>query len=93
MRMTNNVLYHLDTEVNMLNFLTHNRAKIMYAVRHRLGTLYSFDVDNYVDIVEILKKKQFKALEDGHFDKNIIFTILEILSENVIQKNKMIISN
>lgn len=75
----------LELEIKMLHFIIHNRAKIMYAVRHRLGVLYNFDVNKYVDIVEYLKRKKFRQLDlyETDYDKKMIFTILEIMVSNI----------
>lgn len=81
----------LNIEIKMLHFLIHNRTKIMYAVRHRLEVLYNFDVNKYVDIVEYLKRKKFRKLNEyeDDYDKKIIFAILEIMVSNIMT-NKIV---
>lgn len=80
---------HIENEVKILNFLIHNEAKIMYALRHNSKRLYTFDVNQYVDIMNIIKKKKFGLLETGPDEatiletKKIVFEIFDIINKNV----------
>lgn len=72
----------IEQEIETLTFLIHNQAKIMYALRHNHKKLYTFDVNQYVDIIEILKKKKFYLLEEDPNAKEMAFCILDILNLN-----------
>lgn len=79
----------IEKEALILNFLIHNEAKIMYAIRHKSKRLYTFDVNRYVDIMNIIKKKKFNILETGPDEetildtKKIVFEIFEIINKNI----------
>lgn len=89
----------IENEIEFLKFIIFNETKIMYIIRHNSDQLYTFNVNHYVDVFNILKKKQFHLLEmddsdeDGKIDeedlllsvekKKIAFHILDIVSQNV----------
>lgn len=79
----------IEKEIKILNFLIHNEAKIMYALRHNGKKLYTFDVDNYVDVMNEIKKKRFYVFEQEpdetkkRENKNLLFNIFNIVNKNI----------
>lgn len=82
--------------MEILQFIIHNNTKIMYILRHNSDKLYTFNVNNYVDVANILKKRQFYLLErddgpDIPIDermtsaqkKKIAFDIMDVLDRNL----------